>query len=247
MGTTEKLNHQLRKDILSTGKQQCKLIIDAAKRGAVPSGKQFVFFAAFDGTNNDKENAGSKYTTNVYQLFRQVKSREGKNLKARYYPGPGTKGALRQSTWLRPAVTQQVINTADKAFKEFQASATQWLATHARGTVTVALTGFSRGNASAAIFSQMLFNRGLVDPNSPGAMLVQPGQVTVAAGVLFDPVMTGVGCNLAFAPNATNLVQIRAQGEYRNLFMAKSSKTKNRGRRRAKLNGMFTGTLNQFG
>ncbi len=74
MSTTEKLDGQLRKDILSTEKEQCKAIIDAAKRAAVPSEKQFVFFAALDGTNNDAKNAGSKFITNVKGslVYRQI-------------------------------------------------------------------------------------------------------------------------------------------------------------------------------
>ena len=39
-------------------------------------------------------------------------------------------------------------------------------------------------------------------------------------GVLFDPVATGVDGNLAFPPNAANIVCIRAQDEYRDLFLA---------------------------
>lgn len=37
------------------------------------SNDQFVFFAAFDGTNNDKDNApAGEQSTNVWQLYQQV-------------------------------------------------------------------------------------------------------------------------------------------------------------------------------
>jgi hypothetical protein len=55
---------------------------------------------------------------------------------------------------------------------------------------------------------------------APNEVLIPPGEVKVAAGVLFDPVATGVEVNVAFAPNVSNVVNIIAQDEYRELFMA---------------------------
>ncbi|WP_145840404.1 calcium-binding protein [Denitratisoma sp. DHT3] len=178
---------------------------------------QFVFFAAFDGTNNDQDNALlGEQSTNVWQLFNQVT--QSNNLKARYYPGPGTSAALRHSSWLPSAVTQQVINTADLAYTQFAVEASNWVKANPGKPVSIALTSFSRGGASAAIFSQLVYERGVIDPNDNGKVLVPPGQVGICGGVIFDPVTEGVSGNLAFAPNVSNVVVVKALNEYRNFF-----------------------------
>lgn len=216
------LGAQLQQQVLDTDQQQAQAIVNAAHPGAVSTNNQFVFFAAFDGTNNDLTNAGNIQNTNVAQLFQQARSAEQAtpNLQAKYYPGPGTKGTLTKSAWLNTAVTQQVINTAERAYQDFARDSSAWLEEHPGGSVSVVLSSFSRGVASAAIFTQMLHNKGLIDPNTPGQVLLPPGQVGVSAGVIFDPVATGVTVNLAFAPNVSNIVDIRAQDEYRQLFKA---------------------------
>lgn len=216
------LGPQLRQQILETGQQQVQDIVRAANSGAVSAANQFVFFAAFDGTNNDLANVGNVQNTNVAQLFQQVQSVEQAtpNLRAKYYPGPGTKGTLTRSTWLDTAVTQQVINTAENAYQDFASASSAWLEAHRGGSVTAVLTSFSRGVASAAIFTQILYKKGLIDPNSADRALLPPGQVGVSTGVIFDPVATGVTVNLSFARNVSNIVDIRAQDEYRQLFKA---------------------------
>jgi len=63
-----------------------------------------------------------------------------------------------------PQVTQQVINAAENAYIDMGFQASAWLKSNPGGDVTAAITAFSRGDASAAIFSQMLYVRGLIDP-----------------------------------------------------------------------------------
>lgn len=185
---------------------------------------QFVFFAAFDGTNNDRNNlstSNTTQTTNVAQLEDQVAKQNigNPNVQTQYYPGPGTEGSLPGSSFNPYQVTQQAVNTAQKAYDDFSFQAARWLDTHPGGSVTTMVTGFSRGDAPAAIFSQMLYERGLVDPRS-GNMLLPPGVVGVSAGVIFDPVVTGVLVNVAFAPNAKNIVAVRSMDEFRVVFKA---------------------------
>ena len=130
---------------------------------------QFVFFAAFDGTNNNREDlsySGDPQSTNVGELYDQffAARQQNQNFGGNYYPGPGTEGTLTASSWLPPQVTQQVINTATQAYNDFARQASEWLDTNPGGSVTTMVTAFSRGSASAAIFSQILFEKGLVDP-----------------------------------------------------------------------------------
>ena len=159
MAITEKLSARLQQQILDTNRAQARAIVGAARPGAIGAGGAFVFFAAFDGTNNDLANSGNVQNTNVAQLSGQVQSAGGanSNLRSNYYSGPGTIGTLSKSAWLDTAVTQQVIHAADRAYQDFAVNASAWLESHRGAAVTCVLSAFSRGNASAAIFSQMLF------------------------------------------------------------------------------------------
>ena len=190
------------------------------------SGKQFVFVAHFDGTNNDKDNlalSGSRYTTNVAQLSEQMKgdSRSNPNFESRYYQGvgtdPGLEGVLEAS--IRPSADMR--ETADRAYKEFTLKASEWLKAHPEAdplaSLKVMATGFSRGAGTAAVFSQMLHERGLTDP-ATGKVLIPPGQLGLAGGLMFDPVTTGYDRNSAFSPESKNITVVQANNEYRTPF-----------------------------
>ena len=63
---------------------------------------------------------------------------------------------------------------------------------------------------------QDVYRNGLTD--DAGTVLLKPAQVAIVAGVLFDPVVTGVEGNQAFPPIVKNMVVIKARNEYRVLF-----------------------------
>ena len=172
---------------------------------------QFVFFAAFDGTRNDMgdvKRSGNLEDTNVAQLYQQadkiVKINPEGNFRTGYYRGHGTESSLVASAWLPVKVTQETINTAQRAYNQFAEQAAKWLKNHPDGEITTAITSFSRGGATAAVFTHMLYRDGLIDPKTK-EQLIPSGQVKVSAGVIFDPVTTGVGANVAFAPNVKNI------------------------------------------
>lgn len=210
------------KDLLEYNQNQIPAIINAAQPNVIGA-DQFVFFAAFDGTNNDMNfHPSDKYDTNVGQLWSQylVGSAGNANLGGGYYPGVGTKETLTQSAWNPAQVERQAIITAERAYSDFCTQAAGWLRVpeNAGKSVSAVLTSFSRGGASAAIFSQLLYAKGLAGPKNGGKVLIPPGHVPVSAGALFDPVFTGVAGNLALAPNAKNILDIVAWNEYRQLF-----------------------------
>lgn len=188
----------------------------AASANNVVSDKTFVFFAAFDGTNNTKADpsfSGDKFKTAVGQLSEQVYQAHGGNVKVGYYEGVGTPGTEPDS-FIFPAV--QAISTAKQAYDEFARAATDWKKENPDGEVTTMLTSFSRGSAAAAIFSQMLYENGLVDPKNPDVTLIPPGKVEVSQSLVISPVNTGVlGLNLAFPPNVQNIKVVVADNEYR--------------------------------
>jgi hypothetical protein len=213
----QQVDHRPR--VLATQQQQVEKIIAAAQPGAVSTDNCFVYFAAFDGTSNDAVNAGSFQTTNVRQLWRQFEPGMANhpNLGGGYFAGPGTKGTLKLSSWLSPRVTAQVRRTAAAAYRDFAQQASAWLADHPEDALSVVVTSFSRGVASAAIFTQLLHEKGLATGRGRDR---QKSAVTVTAGVNFDPVATGVKCNIAYARNCAHIVNLRAQDEYRQLFRA---------------------------
>lgn len=204
---------------------QAQAIAETAETGAIKK-EQFVFFAAFDGTRNDKgdvELSGNPEDTNVAELYKQAKLSAQADLKGNlrtgYYSGHGTEGTVRFSEALPIQVTKEALRTAEIAYDEFAHEASKWLKRHPGGDVTTAITSFSRGGGTAAIFTQLLYTRGLIDPET-NEQLIPKGEVGVSAGVIFDPVTTGQEGNVAFAPNVRNMVIIRAENEYRYLFKA---------------------------
>lgn len=69
----------------------------SASASALITPDKFVFFACFDGTNNDRENlstAQDYIKTNVAAIELLAASSGNANLESRYYPGPGTAGTL---------------------------------------------------------------------------------------------------------------------------------------------------------
>ena len=205
----------------SVALSQASSIADAAEVGAIRD-NQFVFLASFDGTRNDRDDvarSGNPHDTNVAELSKQAERAKSTNtnLFSGYYKGLGTEGTLIASDWLPGQVTQQAIDSAKQAYDEFASEASNWLKTHPDGDVTTAITAFSRGSAAAAVFTHMLNRDGLIDPETK-KVLIPPGEVGVSAGVIFEPVTTGVDSNVAFAPNVRNVVVVQAQNEYRDLF-----------------------------
>jgi len=203
--------------VLATQQKQVEKIVAEARPGTVSTDNCFVYFAAFDGTNNDANNAGNFQTTNVRQLWCQFEPglADNPNLGGGYFAGPGTKGTLKASSWESSRVTAQVRKTANAAYKDFAAQASAWLQENPQGSLSAVLTSFSRGIASAAIFTQLLHDKGLAVREGRRKKKIE---VAVSAGVNFDPVATGVKSNIAFAANGGHIVNLRAQDEYRQLL-----------------------------
>lgn len=158
--------------------------VEAVARSPAPqvgarTGQQFVFVAHFDGTNNDKDDlklSGNPLPTNVAELWSQMKPLEADNFKTQYYRGVGTDpGAEGLADALMPSAEMRA--TASRAYKDFEDEATDWLRAHPEANPTESLkvmaTGFSRGGGTAAIFSQLLYERGLTDPQT-GKTLIPP-------------------------------------------------------------------------
>lgn len=198
----------------------------AAPGAATVADGQFVFFGAFDGTNNDRFNlplSGTPQQTNVAQLFVQADSQRDSHprLKTGYFAGVGTGGERGDFDARSSNPTPYIAATAEAAYEVFAGYADTWLAgphPSLLDDVTVALTGFSRGAATAVAFARLVNDRGLV---FAGRTLIPPGLVRVAALLLLDPVYTRVEMDLHLPANVTGHVAVvRARHEYRYMFRA---------------------------
>src|SRR6185437_12481763 len=82
---------------------------------------EFVYFAAFDGTDNGADPAtdgsGNKQNTAVRQLYEQASS--SGNFDRGYFAGPGTPGSEFGSAAIPATVTAQSRITAEKAYNDF--------------------------------------------------------------------------------------------------------------------------------
>ena len=191
--------------------------IAGAATSTVTSNK-FVYFAAFDGTRNDRDNlplSGLSLSTNAAQLEAQIFDANvgNPNVATGYFKGVGTNGVF-DSTAAVP--TSEVKARAEEAYLNFNKAASDWLIDNPGGEVRAMLASFSRGGSVAATFSQILFERGIVNPLSK-EVLVAPGTALISGGVIMDTVNTGVGANAAFL-GASNLVFTTSDNEYRYAF-----------------------------
>ncbi|MDM0105287.1 DUF2235 domain-containing protein [Variovorax sp. J22R24] len=185
--------------------------------------KKFLFFAAFDGTNNDKNNlqlSGQPYQTNVANLYDQAKVNESENFRTAYYAGVGTGGT--NGNWINAGVlpTSAVRRAAEVALEEFARRASDYLVATPTATyadLSVAATGFSRGTGTAVMFAKLLHERGLVLPD--GTVVAPPGSIPITGMVLFDPVHTFIQEDLSLPPNVVGQVLVfAAKDELRSEF-----------------------------
>jgi hypothetical protein len=190
--------------------------------------RNFVFFATFDGTNNNKDNvplSGSPYQTNVANIYDQAKANENDNLQVRYYPGVGTGGSNGNLWDAAFSPTKAVHFAAEKALTEFAEQARDYLRDNKDANpaptykdLSASAVGFSRGSATAIVFSQLLNERGLVLPD--GAVVAPPG-VKVIGLALIEPVATGIDGDLSIRSNVQGpVLVVRALDELRADFKA---------------------------
>ena len=187
-----------------------------------PPARPFVFFAAFDGTNNDKNNlplSGSPYQTNVANLYDQAKVNETGNFVPRYYAGVGAggkNGGLMQAAF---SPTKAVHFAAESALADFAKAASDYLRDNPNATyadLSATAVGFSRGAVTAIVFARLLNERGLVLPD--GTVIAPPG-VPVYGLAPIDPVKSGINGDLSIPPNVKgDALVVRARYEDREHF-----------------------------
>src|SRR3954462_12773251 len=124
---TVELSEAQKAELQLFNQQKKDAISHSAMAGAISPG-EFVYFVAFDGTNNDRANvprSGAKQSTNVAELESQVSSAEKHNsathIESAYFAGP--RQTITPETWVLPTVTQQIVAIATRAYKDFSGRA----------------------------------------------------------------------------------------------------------------------------
>jgi Uncharacterized alpha/beta hydrolase domain (DUF2235) len=184
---------------------------------------RFTFFAAFDGTNNHKDNlklSDDPHQTNVGNLFDQAERQKGPSFQSRYYPGVGTGDDQGNFINAGPNPTPAIDAAAERAYRDFAKASQEYLYTHPSATAAdlgASVTGFSRGCAAAVRFSQLVNDRGLVAPD--GNVIAKPGTIPITGMALMDPVATGVKGEQGIPPNVKGQVLVvQAEHENRSWF-----------------------------
>jgi len=195
-----------------------------------------VFFACFDGTDNDATNE-KKPITNVGLLREQIANlaNANSNIGGFYIEGPGTQGGI--TGRLDAAWGGTYHKRIETMYEKLAAQVKIWRDENpeAKLKISVISVGFSRGAEQAAGFSRLVDERGIQDPESK--MIESLGNGTqdnvsytnpplCANGTvpqvlaLYDPVGTGAPKrnDRSPPPSAVSGIQIIAADEYRKLF-----------------------------
>lgn len=181
-----------------------------AEVGKVGASTGFNYFAAFDGTNNDKDNlklSGDSLQTNVANLFDRAGQSDG--FEPGYFKGVGTGGD--QGNIVNAAVnpTPAIDAAAESAYRDFSRASADYLRVHRDATpadLSASVIGFSRGCPSGVRFAQLVNERGLV--TADGTVIAPPGSVAVTGMALIDPVATGVKGEMGIPPNVKGQVLV---------------------------------------
>ena len=225
MTQTLKLTHEEQGKFYQDNVEAGDGVAAAAKPGSINSNNNFYFFAAFDGTGNSAGNSehGNDYPTNVWDIWSTYTASEISatgDVHGHYEEGAGTNSAVSLSGSLPIAVYTDGVNKAESMYAAFRDQALAWIHNPANAGKTfdpqIAEITFSRGDDSTVIFSQLLYERGLVDTD--GTILKAPGEIKISAAVVYDPVTTGMDENMGFAPIDSNIVTLVAKNEYRSNF-----------------------------
>lgn len=195
-----------------------------------------MFVAVFDGTGNDMRQDGAEHHTGVARIYQQIRhaEKQGRHLAAGYVEGPGTQENLLARVH-DSATGSTVAGRAERMYEQYIVQSSKWLTQDPESQFRVAAIGFSRGAEEVALFTRMVHERGVQNPDgavytrdSNGNIthvfytrpaLISAGQ-TAQAVVLLDPVATGHARELdrRLPPSVISGFQISAEDEKRDQF-----------------------------
>lgn len=197
---------------------------------------EYLYFAFFDGTGQDRNNPDLGPPTNVGVLHDQAAklAHDPDNRMGAYY----SKGIGSQSNAVSRAVDGALALTWEdgikKAYEDLAKQARTWTRADPEAQISIAGMGYSRGAVQEMGFHRLVDQYGILPPEdlrfgydhhgnltveSPYPPLVPPGQ-TMQVAVLLDPVATGFPKNYdaRLPPSVISSVSIMAANEQRELF-----------------------------
>lgn len=137
--------------------------------GAYPFGARFdpdnarhrLLFVALDGTAQDRAASPADLDSNVAQLARLM---EAAGVASVYVPGVASSPSPAQL--LGGLTGEGVIDQAERAYLAIARQARVWLDELPDADIHIVLSGFSRGAAAAVHLTNLIAERGIVDPAS---------------------------------------------------------------------------------
>lgn len=195
-----------------------------------------MFVANFDGTGNDKYD-DPKHITNIGILEDQLFASKLPSIGHGYVTGVGSSPDWASQN-LDGGLGYSYGPRMEEMYLRFVTKAKEWKEADPKAEISILSTGFSRGAVTAAMFTRMVEERGIqnpdgmkIDKDAQGHILkltpskpdlVPPGQ-TRQAVVLLDPVATGVMNvqDVRLAPSVVSGLQITANNESRDAFYGK--------------------------
>ncbi len=152
--------------------------------------QQRLFFASFDGTRNDRENPDPEYIHTNPDLMEDT-IKESDTVSKEYTAGVGTD---KNNTWLENAWQSATGNgcedIAEKMYQKFGKQVETWHEEDPDIEVHVSSVGFSRGDGSQRHFVNLVYERGVPDPDGDG-YLIPPGGIYQDLMLSYDSVVTG--------------------------------------------------------
>lgn len=200
---------------------------------------QFQFFAAFDGTWNERGNlelSGNIGDTGVSILEDLIKNNDNKNFASHYQKGVGSNGLISKYIGGSIMPTSEVSRQAAESYQALIKQSNDWAEqTTEKIEIGITTMGFSRGGAAAILFSKLLNEHGIPDIRTAYTIEV-PGQIdgtwveetrysghivppgAKISALLVDPVATGVHGDLTLPSNIERLHVDYALNEHRVTF-----------------------------
>ncbi|WP_018984309.1 phospholipase effector Tle1 domain-containing protein [Salinimonas chungwhensis] len=196
---------------------QAKFFIEAPDLRLNPNKKNIKYYvAAFDGTENDKDNLDENSRETVVSYLYSILDKK-KSIKSEYYPGPGTQKNYITRT-LDSVRCHSCIKIANKALEDFETFIKKEERKNDNLEIKVITIGFSRGAAIARHFMNQLskqYKTSLLDDRQePNSTLIR------TIGLLFDTVATSVEdeLELGISTSTDFLLHFIANNESRRLF-----------------------------
>lgn len=195
-----------------------------------------MFVASFDGTGNDKY-ADPERMTNIGILDDQIKEAHSRSVGRGYASGVGSSPDWTSQN-LDGGLGYSYGPRMEDMYLQFIEQAHDWKKQDPNADISLLSAGFSRGAVTAAMFTRMVEERGIqnpdgmkIDRDAEGRILkltptkpdlVAPGQIRQAV-VLLDPVATGLMNmkDVRLPSSVVSGLQITANNEYRDEFYGK--------------------------